>query len=107
MKKRKKLPSFKSEDEEAKFWDTHSPLDFSGEFQVVKVPVRLSPELKEKIAKRHQEFRRLQGMASKIAKKNRLVENPYLAGQKTMLLNSAVVFLGGENVPCTLRGWGS
>ena len=28
MKKLKKLPKFKSEDEERDFWDTHSPLDY-------------------------------------------------------------------------------
>lgn len=28
MKKLKKLPSFKNEDEERKFWDTHSSVDY-------------------------------------------------------------------------------
>jgi len=34
----KKLPRFKSSDEEARFWDTHSPLDFP-EFKEVKVEI--------------------------------------------------------------------
>lgn len=34
----KKLPRFKSRDEEALFWDTHSPLDFP-EFKEVKVEI--------------------------------------------------------------------
>lgn len=34
-KKPKKVPRFKSRDEEAAFWDTHSPLDY-GEWKEVK-----------------------------------------------------------------------
>lgn len=34
----KKLPKFKSEEEEARFWDTHSPLDYPNEFTEVKEP---------------------------------------------------------------------
>lgn len=32
-----KLPEFKSEEEAAAFWDTHSPEDFPEEFEPVKV----------------------------------------------------------------------
>ena len=42
---KKKLPKFKSEEEEAHFWDTHSPLDYPGEFTEVKEPLKFSPEL--------------------------------------------------------------
>ena len=36
--KRKKLPRFKSRDEEAEFWATHSPLDY-GEWEEVTLEV--------------------------------------------------------------------
>jgi len=58
MRKHKKLPIFKSEDEEARFWDTHSPLDFPGEFEVVKEPVQISAALLKRVAKRRQERKR-------------------------------------------------
>jgi len=34
-----RLPKFKTAKEEAEFWETHSPLDFPGEFQEVKAPI--------------------------------------------------------------------
>ena len=34
-----KVPKFKSAQEEAEFWETHSPLDFPGEFEEVKEPI--------------------------------------------------------------------
>ena len=34
----KKIPKFKSRDEEADFWDTHSPLDY-GEWKEVKMMI--------------------------------------------------------------------
>jgi len=33
---RQKMPRFKSREEEAEFWDTHSPLDFEDEWVEVK-----------------------------------------------------------------------
>ena len=33
------LPKFKSAREEAEFWETHSPLDFAGQFEEVKEPI--------------------------------------------------------------------
>ncbi len=41
----KKLPKFKTEEEEARFWDTHSPLDYPGEFTEVKEPFKIAPSL--------------------------------------------------------------
>jgi len=35
--KRKRLPRFKSLDEEAEFWGTHSPLDYGIEFKEVQI----------------------------------------------------------------------
>jgi len=32
-----RIPEFRSYEEEAEFWDTHSPEDFPGEFEVVDV----------------------------------------------------------------------
>ncbi len=34
-----KPPRFKNAEEEAGFWETHSPLEFPGEFEQVKEPV--------------------------------------------------------------------
>lgn len=34
-----KLPKFKSAQEEAEFWETHSPLDFADELEEVKEPI--------------------------------------------------------------------
>ncbi|MDP2941818.1 MAG: BrnA antitoxin family protein [Candidatus Omnitrophota bacterium] len=36
MKNKKTIPKFKSEAEEARFWDTHSVTDFMHELKVVK-----------------------------------------------------------------------
>ena len=43
MKKPKKLPKFKSEDAERKFWSTHSPLDY---FDSSRVELAVFPNLK-------------------------------------------------------------
>ena len=40
----KRLPKFKSEEQEARFWDTHSPLDYPGEFSEVREPFEFAPE---------------------------------------------------------------
>lgn len=58
MKKRAKLPKFRSEDEEAKFWSTHSVLDFPGEFKEVTEPIVISPALLKKVAKERDERKR-------------------------------------------------
>jgi hypothetical protein len=34
-----KVPEFKSAQEEAEFWETHSPLDFADQFEEVKEPI--------------------------------------------------------------------
>ena len=34
-----KLPKFKNAEEEAEFWETHSPLEFPDEFEEVAEPV--------------------------------------------------------------------
>ena len=34
-----KLPKFKNAQEEAEFWETHSPLDFADQFEEVKEPI--------------------------------------------------------------------
>lgn len=38
--KKKKVPKFKSIEEEAHFWDTHDTMDYSGEFKPVKATIR-------------------------------------------------------------------
>lgn len=54
----KKIPKFKSEEEEARFWDTHSPLDYPDEFTDVKEPFKFAPALLRKTAKRREERKR-------------------------------------------------
>jgi predicted DNA binding CopG/RHH family protein len=54
-----RIPSFKSVEEEAEFWDTHDTTDFEEEFKPVKVrfaknlsqglTIRLDPETLEKL----------------------------------------------------------
>ncbi|MEK7858222.1 MAG: hypothetical protein AAB320_03690 [Elusimicrobiota bacterium] len=52
MKPKRQIPNFKTEAEEARFWDTHSPLDYLSELKPVK-PFTLAPALAAKIRKRH------------------------------------------------------
>ena len=42
--KLKKLPKFKSLEEEAEFWDAHSFADYIDEFEEVKEPVFVKPQ---------------------------------------------------------------
>ena len=42
---KKVIPKFRTEEEEARFWDTHSPLDYPGEFVDVKEPFEFAPSL--------------------------------------------------------------
>ncbi|MBU1147629.1 MAG: BrnA antitoxin family protein [Candidatus Omnitrophica bacterium] len=56
---RKKLPKFKSEEEEARFWATHSPLDYPDEFTDVEEPLEISPSLLKKVKERREERKRL------------------------------------------------
>ncbi|MFC1621292.1 CopG family antitoxin [Candidatus Omnitrophota bacterium] len=55
MKKRKKIPKFKSEKEKADFWSTHSPLDYAGEFREAKKPFQFDVAFLKKMAKKHKE----------------------------------------------------
>jgi len=48
----KKIPDFKTEEEEARFWDEHDSTKFIEEFEPVEVEV--SPELEEKIISRRE-----------------------------------------------------
>jgi len=55
---KKVIPKFKSEEEEARFWDTHSPLDYPGEFDEVKEPFKFAPDLLKKAAERRRKKQR-------------------------------------------------
>ncbi len=46
------------EEEETRFWETHSPLDYSEEFTELGKPLEFSSALLRKVAKRRQERRR-------------------------------------------------
>lgn len=50
--KRKKLPHFKSSEEAATFWDTHSLKDYLHEFEEVDEVFVLSPALAQRIRER-------------------------------------------------------
>lgn len=54
----KKMPKFKTEKEEARFWDTHSPLDYPSEFMDVKEPFEFDQGLLKKAAQRREERKR-------------------------------------------------
>jgi len=54
----KKLPKFKTEEEEARFWDTHSLLDYPGEFSEVREPFEFAPSLLKKVVGRREERKR-------------------------------------------------
>ena len=54
----KKLPKFKTEKEEARFWDAHSPLDYPDEFTDVRKPFEFAPHLLKKAAQRKEERKR-------------------------------------------------
>lgn len=45
-------------EEEARFWDTHSPLDYSGEFMDVQKPFKFAPDFLEKAAERRRKRQR-------------------------------------------------
>jgi len=55
----KKLPKFKSEEKEVRFWDTHSPLNYPKEFVDIGVPFEISPELLKRALGRKEERKRL------------------------------------------------
>ncbi len=55
----KNIPKFESEVEEAKFWDSHSPLDYQKEFIDIEEPLKFSPVLLRKFAKKKEEKKRL------------------------------------------------
>lgn len=47
-----KIPKFKTDKEEAEFWDTHSAVDFLDELLEVEEPVYLSARLSSEIRKK-------------------------------------------------------
>jgi predicted DNA binding CopG/RHH family protein len=55
---KKKLPKFKSESEEARFWSEHSPLDYPDDFKDVENPFQFSISLLKRAAKEHREKKR-------------------------------------------------
>ncbi|MBU0682716.1 MAG: BrnA antitoxin family protein, partial [Candidatus Omnitrophica bacterium] len=48
--KKKRIPKFKTEQEEAKFWDKNSPMDYLDEMEEVEKPFDFNPEILEKMA---------------------------------------------------------
>lgn len=55
---RRRVPKFRSEEEEARFWDTHSVLDYPGEFVEVEEPFKFAPALLREVARRREERKR-------------------------------------------------
>lgn len=52
MKKKRRLPEFKTREEEAKFWETHSMLDYLNELEPADKVFTLAPGLAERIRQR-------------------------------------------------------
>ncbi|MBI5242717.1 MAG: hypothetical protein HY922_03405 [Elusimicrobia bacterium] len=52
MKRERKLPNFRTREEEARFWDTHSMTDYLGELEPADDVFTLAPSLAEKIRER-------------------------------------------------------
>lgn len=52
MSNKKRLPHFKTREEEAKFWDTHFMLDYLDELEPADEVFTLAPTLAEKIRER-------------------------------------------------------
>ena len=52
---KKKIPEFKDEKEEARFWSKHSPLEFSKELTKEKSPFEFAIGLLKKAAQEHKE----------------------------------------------------
>lgn len=55
---KKRVPKFKSEEEEARFWETHSPLDYPKEFSYDEKPFKFAKALLKKTAKKREERKR-------------------------------------------------
>ena len=74
---KKVIPKFRTEEEEARFWDTHSPLDYPGDFTEVKEPFEFGPGLLNKAARR-----RLEVLAMKEKGKEKLVTKKFIDNLK-------------------------
>lgn len=66
-KKNSRIPKFKSLEEEAEFWDTHSFVDFEDEFEDVDIVVELQKPAEETLILRIQKS--LKKQLAAIAKK--------------------------------------
>jgi predicted DNA binding CopG/RHH family protein len=78
MKKRlKKLPKFKNEDQERKFWDTHSSVDY---FDWSKAKIGIFPNLK--LTSRSISIRLPEGLINKAKIKANKLAIPYQALMK-------------------------
>ena len=53
VKKKGRIPDFESEEEEAKWWDSHSAFDHLGELEEVDIDFELAPAILERHRKRH------------------------------------------------------
>lgn len=56
---KKKIPQFKSENEEALFWSKHSPIDYQDEVGEAGKPFHFALSLLQHAAKEHKEKKRL------------------------------------------------
>ena len=77
--RRKTIPHFKSEKEEALFWETHSPLDYPAQVGDIEDPFAFSPALLKKIAARKKE--RKQSLTIRI-EQQQIALAKIIAGQK-------------------------
>ncbi len=65
-----KIPTFTSNEEEARFWDTHSVTDFEGETEVVDIVVELAKPRDETLVLRVQKG--IKKQLEQVARKRRI-----------------------------------
>lgn len=88
MRKKKRIPKFKSIREEAKFWDTHSLADYWDEFKDVDLVVDLNKPKEETLVLRVQKDlkKKIQKIAAKKGLKASTLTRIWLT-EKVRLLN--------------------
>ncbi|MCX5677544.1 MAG: CopG family antitoxin [Candidatus Omnitrophica bacterium] len=87
---RKKMPEFKSEEEEALFWSKHSPLDYPDEAKAAEKPFEFAMYLLKRAAKEHKEKKRLL---------------TFRMEQSQILLAKIIAKKYGDNYQSLLRKW--
>ncbi|MFH1847330.1 MAG: CopG family antitoxin [Candidatus Omnitrophota bacterium] len=56
---KKRLPKFKTEKQEAEFWDKHSPLDYFDGMEEIETPFEFNPKILAEAAKATEEAKKM------------------------------------------------